>query len=375
MDKLVNYILGLEPDLWQTISDREKGRYRVLVLCFLVYASLSLVSSLFLGYMISSSLMVALAVGLMLSFVAFNIVRFSLVILRRSVFPSIPQLNPPTSAIEPTQVVIPNWKTKVSDGVNWIKQRFNWRHFLPGLGGVIRMFILSIMCLLVVFPLTCLMNRQSVELICDAERTVLLDNFKHQKDEQFRKQLEGYDQQLLILDNQLMEAEQKGIQNSGLASSMRQERGRLQSSKAQFMSEFEVSYNRLYTQYARKIEKQYFVVKCFSAARHFTIFPLVLLVIFGLVFYAHFVLIGLKNKNEFLYAERSTEYYRSRIEAHYQDKQAYLDQYLKNQYPDLYPTLHKTKMYANPPYCNIKNQFFQVRTPINKAEFEAAFNL
>lgn len=49
MDKLVNYILGLEPDLWQTISDREKGRYRVLVLSFVLYAALSLVSSLFLA--------------------------------------------------------------------------------------------------------------------------------------------------------------------------------------------------------------------------------------------------------------------------------------------------------------------------------------
>jgi hypothetical protein len=93
------------------------------------------------------------------------------------------------------------------------------------------------------------------------------------------------------------------------------------------------------------------------------------------VFYAHLSLIWLKNKEEFRYASLSTNYYQKQIEADYKEKQTYLDLFLKREYPELYPSLHKTSMYANPPYCNIKNKFFNPRTTMDKSEFENSFNI
>jgi hypothetical protein len=375
MDKLVNYILGLEPDLWHTISCKEKSRYKILVFCFIAFVALSLSSSIFLVYMISSNRLLAMGGGLMLTFVTFNIVRFSLVILRRSVYPKVIESENEEIALVDSKVIDSKAKQIINKGLTLIRSTFNFQNLIPGLGSLVRIVILSTMCLLVVFPLTCFMHSKQVDAICNAERTVLLNNFKEQNESILRTQLKGYERQIFVLDQELLEAENIGIQNLSLAKNKAIERETLKNKMQESKAEFEITYSLRYNKYFESISKRYFLVKCFTAATQFGSFSIVLIWVFGLVIFSHMILIGLKNKTEYQYASLSTDFYRSQIEVDYKVKQSYLDTFLKKKYPELYPSLHKTSMYANPPYCNIKNKFFNPRSVMDKTEFENSFNV
>jgi len=375
MDKLVNYILGLEPDLWHSISSKEKSRYQFLVFCFIAFVGLSFFSSIFLLYMISSNRLIAILGGLMLTFVTFNIVRFSLVILRRSVYPKVIESENAEILLDENKAMDSKAKQIIIKGFTLIRSTFKFKNLIPGLGSLVRMVILSTMCLLHVFPLTCLLHSKQVDAICDAERSVLLNNFKEQNERILRTQLKGYERQILILDQELQKAKAIGIQNLSLAQNKAIERENLKNRKRASKTEFESTYSLRYNKYFESISNRYFLVKCFAAAPHFGSFSMILILVFSLVILPHLILIGLKNKTQYQYASLSTDFYRSKIEVDYKEKQSYLDKFLKKKYPELYPSLHKTGMYANPPYCNIKNKFFNPRSVMDKTEFENSFNV
>jgi hypothetical protein len=403
-DKLAVFVLGLENDIWERIGKAEKNLYKSLTIAFSIFAILSLFSGYFLIYLISSNSIISIVFGLMTAYVVTSIVRFSLVILRKSVFPIPVEKTSETSPTGVRQVSgkqyhinefaeivyhnsslgsneanlsINNEPKKSSVLQNKIKSIFlgiSMRSFYLDIGIVIRIVVLSMMCLIVVFPLSSLIYRKAIDSICENERLDMLSVFTQQNMKLMQTQFEIYETRIGVLDQQIDGLIKSGIDENVYGSNIKAQRESLYSEMQRLKGKLEGKFSVDYSAYQNKISNKYFLVKCFTEVSKFHLFPFVFLFVFFLLLYPHVLLIILKKGKAFKYAIVSTARYRLIIERNYLEKQSYLDDLLKNKYPGIYPSLNKVKMHSDPPFCSIKNEFFTKRKPINRAEFEASFN-
>ncbi len=85
-DDITIGVLGLEHNLWNKIEDAEKKVYNTVIIHFMIYVGCLFISSFTLVFLISSSYFTSIFFGIILALILTTIVRFSLIILRRSIF-------------------------------------------------------------------------------------------------------------------------------------------------------------------------------------------------------------------------------------------------------------------------------------------------
>jgi len=368
LDKLLFILLGLEQSLWSQVPIQEKNRYRLVFVCFLIFSILSMISSVYLVYLISSSIVVSLIGGAILTFVIVSTVRFSLIILRKSVFPDSEAIVNPITTVHNTEVIgdrnfLLNLKKNVTHLGRYTSKFLN-------LGILLKVFILLIMCTVVSFPLVSLFNFQKVENLTQIERLKVEHEFVDQKEMQRKLGMYYFDKRIIDLEVKLTQALKEGRQDQQLYSDMINQKELLKIQQLEYNENFKKEYDLDYIDFQNKNNIQYFIVNIFSSVVNFNGFGFIILFVCLIVFYPHFLLNQLKNSQKYTYSKISTLHFQNQIEAFYKDKQLYLDAYLKEKYTSLYPTLNGVKMYVNPPYCTVKTKFFEERTLMSKNEFK-----
>ena len=191
-------LLGLEEDLWNQTAEGEQKIYTSAMLFYMAFLLIDITACIYLLFLITSSIYIALPAGLLLAGIVGNVVRFSLIILRKSIFDPEPPKKvasknpasvPDAATILPLQPAIvapakdanaaqalPLTKSKLNVGLNNMLTK--GKAFLmkrvtitlpksdaavPGLAGLIRLVIMSVLGLLVVFPFACLLHYKSIE--------------------------------------------------------------------------------------------------------------------------------------------------------------------------------------------------------------------
>ena len=84
--RLVQKIFGLESNLISELESREIFRYKLMLFFFLFLILSSFFGGAYLGFIITSELLVALVSGLFIGFVFYNILRFSICSIERNYF-------------------------------------------------------------------------------------------------------------------------------------------------------------------------------------------------------------------------------------------------------------------------------------------------
>ena len=86
LNSLTISMFGLEKQLWEETPKGEQKMYIWAFLFFVFFMILAITSGITLLYLITSSIFISIPFGLVLAFVIGSILRFSLVILRKSIF-------------------------------------------------------------------------------------------------------------------------------------------------------------------------------------------------------------------------------------------------------------------------------------------------
>jgi hypothetical protein len=402
MNFQLNYIVitmfGLENNLWFQTDQKEQKLYLRAMLYYLGFLLMAILAGIYLLYLVTSSVFIAVPAGLLLAGIVSSIVRFSLIIFRRSIFdpekiknskkneinsiinenaisqsPSIKSSTIPK--ITEVENIFP--LKKVKDFVKGIKQFFSDRLKIslptkdtpiPILSGIIRFLILSALGLLVLFPLACLLNFPLIEKLNEEKRQEYLNQFVKTEANKFQIQTSHLTKSIAEVENNINE--NKSIyQKDGMLKQKQDEVNRLKKQLDNLkINNLHESGLRL-SKFQSEMSKRYFIVLSFKAIVRYPLFFLVLLIVAWLIITPHLLLYRLKTNNQFSYSLLSTRYYKDKIDVEYTAFQDFKIDYLKKNF-SYSPQGEKDDVYwENPPYCTVRRQIFPKRKRLNKKEF------
>ncbi len=402
-------LLGLEEDLWNQTDEGEQKMYTSVMLFYMAFLLIDISACIYLLFLITSSLFIALPAGLLLAGIVGNVVRFSLIILRKSIFDPEPAKkdaikNQPKVQVEavtilPSQAAtvapvkdvaapqpLPLTKNKVNVGLNNMLTK--GKAFLmkrvtislpksdaavPGLAGLIRLLIMSVLGLLVIFPFACLLHYKSIESLNQSKRDAYIQEYIEDEGKSFNAQTALIKKSILEIENQL-KANVGIYQEDGLLKEKKQELVRLNNKLASITATNQVEFEQNLSKYRDQISERYFIVLSFNAVTKYPFF----IVAFGLVLcflvMPHLFLYRLKSNPKFLYSKLSTDFYKGKIEKEYRETCNWETQYLLDRFSYVPKGIHKNDFWENPPYCTIKKQFFNKRTLVTNDVFLKSFD-
>jgi len=396
-------LLGLERDLWDKLEEPEQKTYINAILHYAGFVICAFLGAYTLLFLISSSYLLALIAGTILGLILSSIVRFSLIILRKSIFDvskSVkrnqvkPLLNngmqgekfvaekPITTAntnnnSTPTKLIT---KDKLNSVKNFFKKLSflklpKWGSFkitsdskIPGFAMLIRVVILTNLGLLIVLPLTCLLHFSRVADLNTAKREELKQRF-------ILDARKGLEKKANLFNNNIEEVKTQISKNigvyqvNGLMKQKQQELAKLNKDLNGFNIENEEDYQKQLKLFNDQIEGKYFLITTFYDAVKFPFFIIVLSGVFYLLFISHKKLYNIKNSKLFIYPKESSKLYKQLIEKEYNETQAYLKKYLLDKYQYDATPFMENSFWLNPPYCTEKRRFFKKRIAINKQVF------
>ncbi len=386
-------VLGLERQLWESVDISEQKAYINAILHYVGFVICAFMGSYALLYLISSSFLLTLITGSMLGLILSSIVRFSLIILRKSIFDVsksykknqvIPLLNgtilnaknnsqPHSSRVRKVVIGFIN-KINFIKFPKWRFAKITGDSKIPGLAMMIRLIILSTIGLLLTFPIACLFHFSEVENLNTIKREQIKQRFVLDARKNLDKKTSLFRTNIEEIKNQI--SKNIGIyQVNGLMKQKQKELEKLNKDLDGFTIENEEDYQKQLKIFSDQIGDKYFVISIFYAAVNFPLFFPVFFAVFYLLFYSHIKLILIKNSKIYIYPKESTRLYKEAIEKEYHETQAYLKQFLlKNYQYDASPFMENS-FYLNPPYCTEKRTFFKKRLPITKQAFLDHFNV
>ena len=400
-------ILGLERDLWDKLEEPEQKTYINAILHYAGFVICAFFGSYTLLFLISSSYLLALIAGTILALILSSIVRFSLIILRKSIFDvskSVkrnqvkPLLNNGMQgekfvAEKPIITTTSNNSTPSKqinkDKPNLVANYFKkiiflkppqWGSFkitsdstIPGFTMLIRVVILTNLGLLIVLPLTCLLHFSRVADLNTAKREELKQRFVLDARKSLEKKANLFNNNIEEIKTQI--SKNVGVyQVNGLMKQKQQELAKLNKDLYGFNIENEEDYQKQLKLFNDQIEGKYFLISTFYEAVKFPFFIIVFSGVFYLLFISHKKLYNIKNSKLFIYPKESTKLYKQLIEKEYNETQAYLKKYLLDKYQYDATPFMENSFWLNPPYCTEKRKFFKKRIAINKQAFLEHFN-
>ena len=396
--------LGLERDLWDKLEAPEQQTYINAILHYGGFVVCTFLGAYALLYLISSSFLLTIVAGTILALILSSIVRFSLIILRRSIFDvsksykskqvspllnngmqgnrfvaAKPVVLPETTPKTPTTPSKPNATSNFFKKLNFLKLP-SFKNFklssdspIPGFAMLIRIVILSTIGLLIVFPLTCLLHFSRVEDLNAAKREEIKTRFILDARKNLDKKKNHFQNNIEEIKTQLNQ--NVGVyQVNGLMKQKQQELAKLTNDLNGFNIENEEDYEKQLKIFNDQIDGKYFLISTFYDAARYPLFLFVFVGVFYLLFMAHKRLINIKNSKLLVYPIESTKLYKQIIEKEYNETQAYLKKYLLDKYQYDATPFMENSFWLNPPYCTEKRAFFKKRNAISKKDFLDHFN-
>lgn len=394
-DDITIKLLGLERNLWTQIDDSEQGKYKNVMYAYFIFLALSVISSIFFIYMILNALLSAFIVGIMMSFVIGSIVRFSLIIFRRSIFDKLHEKQKKDKQVLPSVIHIEHSSTLKNENVNnanEIKQvnlpgksavlldkisttfkkikfpQFSKNSKVPGLAGFIRFSILAIMGLLVIFPLSCLLHLTTIQELNEKIGNAYIEQYEKDLKTQFEKNNQKINSQIEKVKSDLKE-NASVYQSDGMLRQKNAELEELSQKLSAFTSDFNSRSDQDIEHYKTIMQGKYFIAADFKTVVKLPFFLLCFILIASLLIYTHFLLFRLKTVDSFQYSKLSTNHYRSIIDAEYTitEKEGYA--YLEAVYGYTETKFREDPYWQNPPYKTIPRERFKSRKAISKDDF------
>jgi hypothetical protein len=382
-ENMVINLLGLEIDLWEKTDDNERKSYGRAMLHFTAFFLLACISSVYLIYLISGSYLVSTFAGLLLALIIGSVVRFSLIILRRSIFDepkaAAPQQKSPDPVAEEKPVSKEDsfiLKTITRILQPFKKIQFKWRpgsnKAVPGLAALIRLVIITVMGLIVLFPLSCLLHQSTIEELNEIKRQYYVDQF------------EADGRQTLLVKTNLLQKEITAIeaelkknkdiyQEGGLLTEKRSAIARLKVLMNVEIANHNLEYSSQLERYKTDIKEKYFLSLSFTAVTGLPFFYFALVLIGFLLFMPHLILFRLKSKPGLTYSTLSTDRYRTIIDQQYAKTNREGYSLLKEKFGYDPQGYDKHVYWANPPYCTVPNKPFADRKAISQEVFLKSF--
>jgi len=378
-------LFGLEKHLWDNVPQSEKRMYISAFIYFIIFMILAITSGISLFFFITSSIYMSIPLGVILALIISTIVRFSLVILRKSIFDpekvkevkndaidetkkadmvdNIGLTSNQTSAQENTLSTI----EKINQNSKELLSKITKTKFpksdtpIPILTGMIRFTIISIIGLLVLFPLACIIHFQKNEDLNQTIRESCVNQFT--KDAQ-----ESLEMKTVYLKERIKNTQNEIKQQKGLLKEKTVQLNILNQQLKEIINKHNQELKINLIAYREDIENRYFIVQSFRSVTKYPFFLLTVLLIILVLVAPHLILHRLKTDKKYVYSEISTKYYKQKIEEKYHENQKYILRFLEENFQYTPQSGFETMVWENPPYCTKKTEHFKSRNELGKDE-------
>jgi len=385
-------LFGLEEDIWEATEESERRTYGLVTNCFLIFFFLAIFSSVFLVYLIIGSIFFAIPFGIIAALIIGSVVRFSLIIMRRSIFDVEEDLKQKKNLVETDQNENPSESFKdiikkrflsfvvkiKSIKINQIKS--NQR--VPGLATIIRIIIISMMGLLVLFPMTSLFHFSDVEKINEIKRNEYISQFQKDLENSLQSRIAVIKRDIKSVEGDI-EKNNLAFKTDGLVQEKKLALVRLKSQLDDEIKTFESQKAVQLERFISDINEKYFLTLTFKSIVKMPLFLFCALTILLLLLIPHFILFSLQKKGGDTYSKRSTDHYKTIIDVEYERaiKEGYDHLYREWGYkPQGYGIEQgvywaQNQFWSNPPYNTVPHHAFSEKKQIDAKAFIKSFEI
>ena len=181
---MICFLFGIEKVFFDQLESKEKNEYNKLAFVFLLIIVVSIFSGSYLAYMIFKSIFINILFGILIGFIIFNLLRFSL------------------SSIEKSY-------NKESFSINKSSYFF-------------KIFIFSVLAIFIAFPFASLVQRNNTEKIIINQKFKLIKEYKIFLDITRLNNLKLIDEKILIINNNKLK--ESSILNKSRLENLKNER-------------------------------------------------------------------------------------------------------------------------------------------------------
>lgn len=350
-DKWLFILFGLESGLWDSIGDAERRRFRMLLLFFGINSLLLLTGSIITMYLVRSAWSWALGGGFLLTFVFWNILRFSYLSIRisPSEFNQQIQRTLPGAEAGAAQPVVPHQKLFAAL-THRSKAALHAVLALLGFGRWLLFLFTGLIVLALAFPYSYLLvyrkaNTLNTELIARH-----LSRWEQSERADFKRSLQTDTDRLKELQTKCENVRRNGFTpDDAYFQEILVEITAQEELIRQKEQHFEDSFRQRYNSFRLRWEKRYFVIHLIELVIRQPGSLLVLFLLSFLFFAPLFLLFYLKTGRSFQYFTESARCFHEHISAEYHINQKEIQQVLKLKYGSLKPVL-RDSIWADEPY-------------------------
>lgn len=329
-DQLLFSLLGLEEEPWSKVDSAERAVFGKLLGLFIVISLMILISSIGNVYLISSNWVWAVGGGLLVSFVFWNIVRFTMLTIRTSPIEiNIEELDRQFQPIakedkeaEPANSAysgILGFLNRRGQGLDhrWVKaskQLGDWFGFGRWLLYGIFLLIISIQA----FPVAFLFMKTKAVQFNDQYRSTFLEQWKQDHEAQFEGSLKDNRKEIDRLEKDLMSMQRNGfpLDNPYYQQKLAEcnaQKIKVQDRQAKFQTETEILYAALWN----KNKDKYFLVSLIGFITDTPLYQGVYLILAVLYAFPLVLLFRLKGNSEYTYFRESAKLFKETIDQDY----------------------------------------------------------
>ena len=357
---------GVESYVYNSINVNEKKKFNTLLTCFLFISIASLFACVFLIYMIFPSFKIALFGGISLSLIVSNIIRFSLLSIQRPV----KSKNNAYKDIEEDDTIAVD--ETISKKEKIIKKLNPFRASFPE--SFVRVIINLVMLLLLVFPLSCLIQINKLDQINDDKRSYYVQEFIGSNKKLINEQTRKLNQQILLLQTDLQKFEKTATQN-GLYLSKKIELDKAIQYRDEYINDSENDLKKKTNELRNDLSERYFIINCFNFIANTPLFYFLFLLFLVVFIYSHIIMYQIRNNNNDGYAAQANNFYIDIVANDYAELKRKMDVMVHSKFRYLNYNYEEKMRWADPPFNTIEKTVFTEKQTVNKKEAKAILNL
>ena len=237
---------------------------------------------------------------------------------------------------------------------------------VPGFNFMLRTFFSSVFSLILIFPLTALLNKSAVNSLLEQKRTELYQENQKIIHRDFQFKVSRQQELINTASIKLKRISEFTQMNSISYKNQVIEIAKLKQELQEIKEEFYNGISQQLYLYKRSLNASYFPIYIFRNCTHFNGFMFISALIFALVFFPQILLVRLKNNLAFQYAKLSNDYYHERIHGQYQKSKTWAEDSLSSLNSSKSKVVLNSK-YEDPPYNTKKIK--QIRKCLSELEF------
>jgi hypothetical protein len=238
----------------------------------------------------------------------------------------------------------------------------------------IRVFINLIMLLVLVFPLSCLLQINELTQINDEKRSYYVQEFIGSNKKLINEQTRKLNKQVLQLETDLRKYEETTAQNV-LYLSKKNELGRAIQYRDEYINDSENDLRKNTNELRNDLSERYFIIKCFSYVAKTPLFSILFLLFLVVFIYCHIIMYQIRNNTKEGYAAKANTFYIDIVANDYVELKRKMDDIVHTKYRHLKYNYEEKMRWADPPFNTIEKTVFTEKQTVNKKEAKSILNV